>query len=175
MPWWSVQILLIVLLRKPFRFIEEAVKVLPGGLAVLPSGSPTKRRSRGGSSEEPSAKMRADHGTRRVSTRLCRCFNTPVQPDKFKLVSSPSLMRNTSNFGTFAEPNNPTTNSLSFWLTARRHGLAGNGQYCGKAALSSLSGLAVGLPKSPRARRAVGTGGASGAEARKYSFKINGH
>src|ERR1017187_1132716 len=47
------------------------------------------------------------------------------------------------------EPNNPTTNSLAFWLTARRQGLAGNGQYCGKAALSSLPGLAVGLPKSP--------------------------
>ena len=41
------------------------------------------------------------------------------------------------------------TNSLAFWLTARRHGLAGNGQYCGKAALSSLPGLPVGLPKSP--------------------------
>src|ERR1017187_805960 len=48
------------------------------------------------------------------------------------------------------EPNNPTTNSLAFWLTARRQGLAGNGQYCGKAALSSLPGLPVGLPKSPR-------------------------
>ena len=42
-----------------------------------------------------------------------------------------------------------TVNSLAFWLTARRHGLAGNGQYCGKAALSSLPGLPVGLPKSP--------------------------
>ena len=29
----------------------------------------------------------------------------------------------------FAEPNNPTPNSLCFWLTARRHELAGNGQY----------------------------------------------
>src|ERR1019366_2965453 len=47
------------------------------------------------------------------------------------------------------EPTNPTTNSLAFWLTARRHGLAGNGQYCGKAALSSFPGLPVGLPKSP--------------------------
>src|ERR1017187_3415300 len=49
----------------------------------------------------------------------------------------------------FAEPNNPTTNSLSFWLTARRDGLAGNGQYWGNPALSSLPGLPVGLPKSP--------------------------
>jgi hypothetical protein len=46
-------------------------------------------------------------------------------------------MRLTSNLAILAEPNNPTTNSLSFWLTARRHGLAGNGPYCGKAALSS--------------------------------------
>src|ERR1039458_6448336 len=36
----------------------------------------------------------------------------------------------------FGEPNNPTTNSLRFWLTARRRGLAGNGQYCGKRLLS---------------------------------------
>src|ERR1017187_3390764 len=49
----------------------------------------------------------------------------------------------------FGEPNNPTTNYLSFWLTARRHGLAGNGQYGGNPALSSLPGLPVGLPKSP--------------------------
>src|SRR5450759_1467408 len=32
----------------------------------------------------------------------------------------------------FGEPNYLTTNSLPFWLTARRHGLAGNGQYCAK-------------------------------------------
>src|ERR1019366_3248134 len=44
---------------------------------------------------------------------------------------------------------NPTTNSLVSWLTARRHGLAGNGQYWGNPALSSLPGLPVGLPKSP--------------------------
>src|SRR5450759_1855278 len=47
-------------------------------------------------------------------------------------------------------PNNPTTNSLPFWLTARRHGIAGNSQYCGKAPLSSLPGPPVGLPKSHR-------------------------
>ena len=46
----------------------------------------------------------------------------------------------------FEEPNCLTTNSLPFWLTARRHGLAGNGQYCAKAPLSSLPGLPVGLP-----------------------------
>ena len=36
----------------------------------------------------------------------------------------------------FAEPNDPATNSLRFWLTARRRGLAGSGQYCGKRLLS---------------------------------------
>src|ERR1039458_3594491 len=34
---------------------------------------------------------------------------------------------------------NPTTNSLRFWFSERWHGLAGNGQYCGKAALSSFA------------------------------------
>ena len=32
----------------------------------------------------------------------------------------------------FGEPYDPATNSLRFWLTARRRGLAGNGQYCGE-------------------------------------------
>jgi hypothetical protein len=41
----------------------------------------------------------------------------------------------------FVEPNNPTTNSLSFRLTARRRGLAGNGQYCGKAVSLRLDGI----------------------------------
>src|ERR1039458_8141258 len=45
---------------------------------------------------------------------------------------------------------NPTTNSLRFWLTERWHGLAGNGQYCGKRLSQALPGLHVGLPKSPR-------------------------
>src|ERR1019366_5616222 len=50
----------------------------------------------------------------------------------------------------FGEPNNPTTNSLSFRLTARQRGFAGNSQYCGKAPLSSLPGLPVGLPNGHR-------------------------
>jgi hypothetical protein len=66
------------------------------------------------------------------------------------LATQSSLRRVTSNLGTFAEPNNPTTNSLSFRLTARRHGLGGNSQYRGKAPLSSLPVLPVGLPKSHR-------------------------
>src|ERR1039458_10427863 len=49
-----------------------------------------------------------------------------------------------------ASQTNPTTNSLRFWLTERWHGLAGNGQYCGKRLSQALPGLHVGLPKSPR-------------------------
>jgi hypothetical protein len=60
------------------------------------------------------------------------------------------LRRVTSNLAIFAEPNNPTTNSLAFWLTAGRHGLAENGQYRGKRLSQALPGLHVGLPKSPR-------------------------
>src|ERR1019366_6163102 len=48
------------------------------------------------------------------------------------------------------EPNNPTKNSLSLRLTARQRGFAGNSQYCGKAPLSSLPGLPVGLPNGHR-------------------------
>src|ERR1035438_2642754 len=48
--------------------------------------------------ESPLVQARERNG---FQTRLCVFFNTPVLPNKFKF----SLMRDTSNFGTFAEPN----------------------------------------------------------------------
>ena len=51
------------------------------------------------------------------------------------------------------EPNNPTTNSLAFRLTATRHELAGNGRYYGSGVLSNLLGQPAGLPKSLLAGR----------------------
>src|ERR1039457_4992232 len=45
---------------------------------------------------------------------------------------------------------NFTSKLLRFWLTEHWHGLAGNGQYCGKRLSQALPGLPVGLPKSPR-------------------------
>lgn len=62
------------------------------------------------------------------------------------LPNSPFLVMKRVAFG---EPNLSTTNSRSLQLTRRRLELAGNGQYCGRAALSELAGVFVGLPPIP--------------------------
>jgi hypothetical protein len=54
-----------------------------------------------------------------------------ARSDGLSCVSPPSTKRSYVRV-LFGEPNYLTTNSLPFWLTARRHGLAGNGQYCAK-------------------------------------------
>ena len=57
-----------------------------------------------------------------------------IEPCDKRLSSSGarSLRRAYSAALTCAEPYDPATNSLRFWLTARRRGFAGNGQYCGE-------------------------------------------
>ena len=46
------------------------------------------------------------------------------------------------------EPKLFRTNSRPFRLTPHLAELAGNGQYCGKAVLSELAGVSVGLPQT---------------------------
>ena len=84
------------------------------------------------------------------SGRACPFCADPIDLKAIGPVRSDlALSRKSSKRVQCEEPNNPTTNSLVSWLTARRHGLAGNGQYWGNPALSSLPGLPVGLPTFP--------------------------